>query len=94
MNLSPEAAYTTGSNFVRFRLEDDTADKNVFQWSADAIYPRLASTGFALSEYIATLNGMAINNTSGGAKTYYLFVDNAAENKIQQHFNSAGTKLM
>lgn len=89
MNLSPEAAYTTGSNFVRFRLEDDTADKNVFQWSADAIYPRLASTGFALSEYIATLNGMlAINNTSGGAKTYYLFVDNAAgkQNSITLQF--------
>ncbi|MBB4804835.1 hypothetical protein HNP38_000107 [Chryseobacterium defluvii] len=67
MNLTANPISTVGSDFVRLRLGDNTRDLNPITntFSADAIAPKLASTGLSLSEQIGTLNGiLVINNPS------------------------------
>ncbi|MFS4428410.1 hypothetical protein [Chryseobacterium sp. S90] len=53
MRFIPQSSYTPGTNFVRFRLEDTTANYDASvtpsNVSADAILPKIASTGFAHS---------------------------------------------
>ncbi|MGU3377056.1 hypothetical protein [Chryseobacterium sp. M5A1_1a] len=69
--------YVKGSNFIRFRVGDTTADMGISSFSSDAIKPRLAAVGFGKSEQRGMItDNLAINNSSGANKTYYLFVDN------------------
>ncbi|ANF49790.1 hypothetical protein A0O34_04200 [Chryseobacterium glaciei] len=71
--------YVKGSNFIRFRLGNNTADMANATFIADAIQPRLASAGFAKSEMRGMVSGnLAVNNTTAANKTYYLFVDNSS----------------
>ncbi|MFP3591964.1 hypothetical protein [Chryseobacterium sp. SIMBA_038] len=72
-------SYVKGSNFIRFRLGNTTADMGNSTFSPDAIQPRLASAGFAKSEQRGMVVGnLAMNNNSGSNKVYYLFVDNVS----------------
>ncbi len=96
LTLDPATTYTTGSNFIRFRLLDNTTDANApaGTFSSDAITPRLASGGYSLSATKVMLNGsLGINNTSGADKTYYLHVDNVADatRQFEVMFNYAET---
>lgn len=79
MGMDIESAsdeYKKGSLFIRFRLGDSTADMSIFNFSADALSPKLASGSFSLSQDRGIVNGnLVMNNTSGKNKTYYLFVD-------------------
>lgn len=73
---------STDTNFIRFRLGDSKADFNNF--INDSMTPKLASQGFSRATKKGMVIGnLAVNNTSGAPKTYYLFVDN---------FNSDGEK--
>lgn len=81
VTLATSSTYRSGSTFIRFRLGDSTADLSTInnQFSVDAIFPKLASAGFSSAENLGTVTGsLAVNNTTSGPKTYYLFVDNSA----------------
>lgn len=76
---STSNTYLKGSNFIRFRIADTTADLSIVSFSSDAISPKLASAGFGKSEERGIVRGdLGINNTSGANKTYYLLTDNVS----------------
>lgn len=87
---NPDAIYSIGNHFVRFRLEDDTNDHGVVgtDVSTDAVQPRLASASFGLSQRLGVLNGiLRVNNLSTVPKRYYLFIDNAAGERREVKLN-------
>ncbi|MEG0927225.1 hypothetical protein [Chryseobacterium sp.] len=85
---SAASTYTKGSNFIRFRLADNTTDLAMGQFSSDAIQPRLASAGFAKSEQRGMVRGdLAVNNSSGTNKTYYLLADNVSSTEGRISFD-------
>lgn len=76
-----------GTNMIRIRLMDTATPSSLSYLPTNTVnegsdlYPRLASTGFSVIMTQGTFIGyLAVNNTTGAKKTYYLFVDNAATN--------------
>ena len=69
---------TQGTQFVRLRLGDSPTDMPSFSYIPDAIRPRLAFGAFSNQQNLGVITGnLAVNNTSGAAKTYYLMADHA-----------------
>ena len=69
---------TLGTQFVRLRLSDSTADMAVGNYTNDAIRPRLAFGALSNQQNLGVITGnLAVNNTSGAPKTYYLMADNS-----------------
>ena len=67
---------TQGTQFVRLRLGDSPTDMPSFSYIPDAIRPRLAFGAFSNQQNLGVITGnLAVNNTSGAAKTYYLMAD-------------------
>ena len=69
---------TQGTQFVRLRLGDSPTDMPSNSYIPDAIRPRLAFGAFSNQQNLGVITGnLAVNNTSGAAKTYYLMADHA-----------------
>ena len=69
---------TQGTQFVRLRLGDSPTDMPSFSYIPDAIRPRLAFGAFSNQQNLGVITGnLAVNNTSGAAKKYYLMADHA-----------------
>ena len=69
---------TQGTQFVRLRLGDSPTDMPSSSYIPDAIRPRLAFGAFSNQQNLGVITGnLAVNNTSGAAKTYYLMADHA-----------------
>ena len=67
---------TQGTQFVRLRLGDSPTDMPSSSYIPDAIRPRLAFGAFSNQQNLGVITGnLAVNNTSGAAKTYYLMAD-------------------
>lgn len=72
--------YQPGSNVLRLRFMDSTNPSNTSanssNVSADAYFPKVATTSFSSSENRGIFYGsLAINNNTSSPKTYYLFGD-------------------
>ena len=69
---------TQGTQFVRLRLGNSPTDMLSDSYIPDAIRPRLAFGAFSNQQNLGVITGnLAVNNTSGAAKTYYLMADHA-----------------
>ena len=69
---------TQGTQFVRLRLGDSPTDMPSSSYIPDAIRPRLAFGAFSNQQNLGVITGnLAVNNTSGAPKTYYLMADNS-----------------
>lgn len=83
LDMNPSATYQVGSNFLRLRFLDNPTSTGNSSFSTnvsvDAVFPKYASSSFPAQASKGMLNGsLAINNTSGAPKDYYLYVDQFA----------------